>query len=65
MTSSVVPAGLTVLTSTQLGPTRAATVYGEAVDELSAAASELGVEVGPAALQDLFVHLTEPTGERS
>lgn len=58
-------AGMTVLTSKQLGPMRAATVYGEAVDELSAAASDLGVEVGPAALQDLFVHLTEPTGEWS
>lgn len=54
--------GLTVLGEKQLGPTKAATVYGGLDDRHQAAAEAAGIELGPVALQDLFVHLTEPSG---
>lgn len=57
--------GQTVVSSRQLGPTKAVTVYGDLQDDLVEEARHLGVEVGPAGLQDLFVHLTEPTEERA
>lgn len=51
-------AGLTVLGEQRLGRTKAATVYGE-LDETQVRAAKLaGLELGPVALQDLFVHLT-------
>ncbi len=51
-------AGLTVLGEQTLGRTKAATVYGE-LDETQVRAAKLaGLELGPVALQDLFVHLT-------
>jgi ABC-2 type transport system ATP-binding protein len=57
-----VAAGLEVLAEQQLGGTKAATVA--ALDpgarERAAAA---GLEIGPVGLQDLFIHLTEPTRE--
>jgi len=49
-----------VLASRQLGPTKQVTVYGELADDLATRARQVGVEVGPATLQDLFVHLTDP-----
>lgn len=54
-------AGRDVLETRQLGPTAAATVFGEldATDRRQAA--DAGLELGPVPLQDLFVHLTEPT----
>lgn len=56
--------GQTVLSSKQLGPTKAVTVYGDLQHDVIEEARSLGVEVGPAGLQDLFVHLTEPSEER-
>ncbi|RAY15958.1 ABC transporter ATP-binding protein [Actinomadura craniellae] len=56
-------AGLTVLGEQQLGPTKAVTVYGELDDDRRRAARERGLELGPIALQDLFVHLTAAKGE--
>lgn len=51
----------TVLASRQLGPTKAVTVYGGNVAELRSYADTAGIEVAPAGLQDLFVHLTSNT----
>ncbi|GGU41604.1 ATP-binding cassette domain-containing protein [Lentzea flava] len=55
-------AGLTVLSERSLGRTKAAMVYGSLDDEQLIRARQLGLELGPIALQDLFVHLTEPVG---
>ncbi|MGD8150703.1 ATP-binding cassette domain-containing protein [Ornithinimicrobium sp. Y1694] len=55
-------AGLEVIGVKDLGPTRQATVYGETGDSWAADARELGLEIGPVPLQDLFIHLT---GERT
>lgn len=55
--------GLTVLSEKTLGRTKSAMVYGSLDDEQLAAARRAGLELGPIALQDLFVHLTEPVGE--
>lgn len=51
--------GLTVLSSRQLGPTRAVTTYGELGEDRLRQARAAGLEIGPITLQDLFVHLTE------
>ena len=56
-------AGLTVLGEQTLGRTKAATVFGE-LDETQVRAAQLaGLELGPVALQDLFVHLTRAESE--
>ncbi|GGM68790.1 ABC transporter [Lentzea pudingi] len=55
-------AGLTVLGEKSLGRTKAAMVYGALDDGQLVRARQLGLELGPIALQDLFVHLTEPVG---
>ncbi|MET9629874.1 ABC transporter ATP-binding protein [Lentzea sp. NPDC006480] len=55
-------AGLTVLSEKSLGRTKAAMVYGALDDSRLIRARQLGLELGPIALQDLFVHLTEPVG---
>lgn len=55
-------AGLTVLSEKSLGRTKAAMVYGALDDAQLVRARQLGLELGPIALQDLFVHLTEPVG---
>jgi ABC-2 type transport system ATP-binding protein len=56
-------AGLTVLGEQSLGRTKAATVYGK-LDETQVRAAKLaGLELGPVALQDLFVHLTRTESE--
>ncbi|OLF19009.1 ATP-binding cassette domain-containing protein [Actinophytocola xanthii] len=57
-------AGMRVLGEKRLGRTKSAMVYGELDDERRAQASAAGLDLGPLALQDLFVHLTEPTGDR-
>ncbi|GAA2533175.1 ABC transporter ATP-binding protein [Pilimelia columellifera] len=57
-----VVAGLTVLNQQQLGPTKSVMVYGALDDARRAAAEAAGLELGPVAVQDLFIHLTEPTG---
>lgn len=54
--------GLTVLGEKSLGRTKAAMVYGTLDDSQLIRARQLGLELGPIALQDLFVHLTEPVG---
>jgi ABC-2 type transport system ATP-binding protein len=57
--------GLGVLATQRLGNTKAVTVYGDLPDGLAERARHLDVEVAPAPLQDLFVHLTGSTEERS
>jgi ABC-2 type transport system ATP-binding protein len=55
-------AGMTTLAMRELGPTRSVTVDGVLDEADRRRAAELGLELGPVALQDLFVHLTEPGG---
>jgi len=55
-----VVAGMNVVGSRSLGPTKSVTVYGDAIDALHRRAAEAGLQVAPVPLQDLFVHLTEP-----
>jgi ABC-2 type transport system ATP-binding protein len=57
--------GLGVLATQRLGNTKAVTVYGDLPDGLAERARHRDVEVAPAPLQDLFVHLTGSTEERS
>jgi ABC-2 type transport system ATP-binding protein len=52
--------GLTVLGKKTLGPTKSAMVYGALDDAYRERARGAGLDIGPIALQDLFVHLTEP-----
>ncbi|HSK22497.1 MAG TPA: ABC transporter ATP-binding protein [Egicoccus sp.] len=54
-------AGREVLATRHLGPTRSATVFGALTADERRHATQMGLEVGPVPLQDLFVHLTEPT----
>ncbi|HEX8005201.1 MAG TPA: ABC transporter ATP-binding protein [Trebonia sp.] len=51
-------AGLTVLGSRQLGSTKSSMVYGELDEARRREAAAAGLELGPIAMQDLFVHLT-------
>jgi ABC-2 type transport system ATP-binding protein len=55
-------AGRTVLRERQLGRTKSAMVYGGLDDGVRRQARDAGLDLGPVALQDLFVHLTEPAG---
>ena len=57
--------GFTVLAEERLGGTKSTTVLGDLDPTLLAEAQAAGLEVGPVGLQDLFVHLTSPTGARS
>lgn len=52
---------LEVLVTTRLGPTRSDTGYGELDHQHQRRAADLGLSLDPVPLQDLFVHLTEPT----
>ena len=52
-------AGRRVLAERSLGPTRSATVDGAIDEREHANAHAAGLELGPVALQDLFVHLTD------
>ena len=54
--------GLDVLSERRLGPTKSVTVYGDLPATQLQDAREAGLELGPVALQDLFVHLTAPAG---
>ena len=57
-------AGMAVLNEQKLGGTKAATVN-EALDaQQRRRAAAAGLELGPVALQDLFVHLTDRTTQR-
>jgi ABC-2 type transport system ATP-binding protein len=58
-------AGFTVLAEERLGGTKSTTVLGDLDPALLAQAAASGLEIGPVGLQDLFVHLTAPTGGRS
>jgi len=51
-------AGLTVLGTRELGPTKSAMVYGDLDETQRRQAVETGLELAPIAMQDLFVHLT-------
>jgi ABC-2 type transport system ATP-binding protein len=55
-------AGHTVLGERQLGRTKSATVYGCLDDHHRRQALDAGLDLGPIALQDLFIHLTQPSG---
>lgn len=57
-------AGMRVLGERRLGRTKSTMVYGELDEQRRAQARAAGLDLGPLALQDLFVHLTEPTGDR-
>jgi ABC-2 type transport system ATP-binding protein len=50
--------GLTVLSERALGPTKQVTVFGGLDDERRALAGTYHLELGPVAVQDLFIHLT-------
>jgi ABC-2 type transport system ATP-binding protein len=50
--------GLEVLGEKTLGRTKSAMVYGPLDDKRRAQAKQVGLDLGPIALQDLFVHLT-------
>lgn len=51
-------AGLHVLGEKTLGPTKSAMVYGDLDDAHRRKAAEAGLELGPIAMQELFIHLT-------
>lgn len=54
--------GFRVLNQRQLGPTKSVTIYGQIDDVRQRQARASGLDIGPVALQDLFVYLTKPTG---
>jgi ABC-2 type transport system ATP-binding protein len=54
---------LEVLATRHLGPTRSDTIYGAVDDIRRRQARDAGLELGPVALQDLFVHLTHARAE--
>jgi ABC-2 type transport system ATP-binding protein len=56
-------AGRRVLATRSLGPTRSDTVFGELDEDDRRRARAAGLELGPVSIQDLFVHLTAPSGE--
>lgn len=58
----VFTAGMRVLGSRSLGPTKSATVYGELDEAQRRKAADAGLELGPIAMQDLFIHLTAEDG---
>ena len=51
---------LPVLAVKRLGRTKSVTVYGTIDGDRRAEALDAGLEVGPVAIQDLFIHLTQP-----
>lgn len=59
-----VTAGLQLIGSRDLGPTRAVTVFGGLDAEKRRQARAAGLDLTPLPLQDLFVHLTAPTSNR-
>lgn len=52
-------AGMKHLSEQQLGGTKSVMIYGELTDAKRQEAHTMGLEIGPVALQDLFIHLTE------
>ncbi|WP_460403372.1 ATP-binding cassette domain-containing protein [Actinophytocola sediminis] len=57
--------GMRVVGEKRLGRTKSAMVYGELDAQTRAQADAAGLDLGPLALQDLFVHLTEPADARA
>ncbi|TCC40074.1 ABC transporter ATP-binding protein [Kribbella capetownensis] len=57
--------GFTVLAQERLGGTKSTTVLGDLDPALVTRATAAGLEIGPVGLQELFVHLTAPTGVRA
>jgi ABC-2 type transport system ATP-binding protein len=57
-------AGFTVLAEDRLGGTKSTTILGDLDPALITEAETAGLEIGPVGLQELFVHLTAPTGVR-
>jgi ABC-2 type transport system ATP-binding protein len=55
-------AGRTVLGERRLGRTKSATVYGGLDEHHRREARDAGLDLDPIALQDLFIHLTQPSG---
>ncbi|SDG67573.1 ABC-2 type transport system ATP-binding protein [Sinosporangium album] len=55
--------GLAVLGQKQLGPTKSAILYGGLAGEHRDKARAAGLDLGPIPLQELFTHLTRPSGE--
>jgi ABC-2 type transport system ATP-binding protein len=53
-----ITSGLTVLSTRQLGRTKAAVVHGVLDEDRRRRAADLHVDLGPLPLQDLFIHLT-------
>ncbi|WP_203334476.1 ATP-binding cassette domain-containing protein [Planococcus beigongshangi] len=51
--------GMKILNEQKLGGTKKVMVYGVLDDNRYVNARELGLEIGPVSLQDLFIHLTE------
>ncbi|SFF04661.1 ATP-binding cassette domain-containing protein [Alteribacillus iranensis] len=51
--------GMTTLHTDQLGTTKAVTVFKDLNEQEKREAEEMGLDVGPVSLQDLFIHLTE------
>lgn len=51
--------GLKILNEQKLGGTKSVMVYGAISEEEQQKAQQLGLEIGPVSLQDLFIHLTE------
>ncbi len=57
--------GRRVIGERSLGRTTSSMIYGDLSDADAASATELGLEISPIDLQDLFVHLTTTSGEKS
>ncbi|HZA83881.1 MAG TPA: ABC transporter ATP-binding protein [Actinomycetes bacterium] len=55
-------AGRTVLGERRLGRTKSATVYGGLDEHHRREARDAGLDLDPIALQDLFIHFTQPSG---
>ena len=55
--------GMRVLGEKRLGRTKSAMIYGALDAERRVQADAAGLDLGPLALQDLFIHLTEPARE--
>ncbi len=51
--------GKEILNEEQLGDTRSITLYGNLSEDERAFAAELGLNIGPVSLQDLFIQLTK------
>jgi len=55
--------GKKILHSQQLGNTKSIMIFEERTDEIGRKAKEMGLEIGPISLQELFIHLTEGVEE--